>query len=538
MNKLLVLVSFFYLSINIIAKEPDFAEELQSGKQYLSSWQIPEASQKADRVLKLAESPDEKAQAYFFNSQIEFYKSSYVKARELGEKAHSLSPADKEVLSFLDYIIKVAGNGEKFKEAKTEHFIIRYSHPKDSILVGYAQDVLERVYYEIGLDLESYPNEPVVVEIYPDLESFTLASTLSEKDIKTTGVVGICKFNRIMILSPRLLPQGYMWLDTLSHEYTHYLIFLKSGNTVPVWLHEGIAKFEEKRWKEKKGNVINPFYETLLAKALKENNLVPIEKMHPSLGKLSSAYEAQLAFAQVGTIVDFLVKKWGNNSLVDLLNNMREKTDYKVAIKEVTKRNFADFYDSWIRDLRLRNLKERIPQVKVKELRFEENRGESGDKSEDLAELDDAQAKSYTRLGDMLRTRGRPKAATYEYEKALHFDPLSPIILNRLASTLSAYGEYDKAKEKLIPLFNLHPEFIETYTNLGKIYLERGNLNKAEEVYTQAMSINPFNPEIHVALISIYNKLGQTELEESEKRVLDVLLEDDVNVQPRINEKN
>jgi tetratricopeptide (TPR) repeat protein len=535
---LLFLISFFLLTIGVLAKESDFEIGLQSGKQYLSSWRVSEASQAADRILRLAESPHDKAQAYFFKAQVELYKSNYVKARELGEKAHALLPTDKEVGSFLDYILQVAKNGESFEEVKTEHFIVRYSHSTDSILLSYAEQVLERVYYEIGLDLESYPTEPVVVEIYPNLESFTLASTLSENDIKTTGVVGICKFNRIMILSPRLLPQGYTWFDTLAHEYTHYLIFLKSGNTVPVWLHEGIAKFEEKRWKEKKRNVLNPFYETLLAKALRANNLVPIEKMHPSLGKLSSAYEAQLAFAQVGTIVDFLVEKWGNNSLVDLLNNMREKNDYKVAIKEVTKKNFADFYDTWIKDLRSRNLKERIPQVKVKELRFEEKRAGSKDQSGDLVELDDAQARNYTRLGDMLRTRGRLKGATYEYEKALHFDPLSPIILNRLASTLSAYGEYDKAKEKLTPLFELHPEYLETYTNLGKIYLEKGNLNKAEEAYTQAISINPFNPEIHMALISIYKKLGRTDLEEFEKKVLNTLLEEDINSKQPINEKN
>lgn len=529
MKNLLSLISFVFIVSAVLAEESYFDLELQRGKQHLASWQVSEASQAAERIFKLAESPEDRAQAYFFESQVEFYKSNYIRARALGEKARALLPPEEELRRFLDYMSKVAKNGEGFKEVKTEHFIIRYSHAKDSILVEYAEGVLERVYYEIGLDLESYPSEPVVVEIYPDVESFTLASTLSEQDIITTGVVGICKFNRIMILSPRLLPQGYMWLDTLAHEYTHYLIFLKSGNTVPVWLHEGIAKFEEKRWKEKKGNVINPFYETLLAKALKENNLVPIEKMHPSLGKLSSAYEAQLAFAQVGTIVDFLVKKWGNTSLVDLLNSMREKKDYEVAIREVTKSNFPDFYDSWIRDLRSKNLKERIPRVKVKELKIEKGRAKSKDPSEDLLELDDARAKNYTRLGDMLRTRGRLRAASYEYEKALDFDPLSPIVLNRLASTLSAYGEYDLAKEKLTPLLELHPEYLETYANLGKIHWEKGNLNKAKEAYTQAVSINPFDPEIHAALISIYKKLGQTDLEESEKKVLNTLLEEDTN---------
>jgi tetratricopeptide (TPR) repeat protein len=529
MKNLFSLVSFIFFASVVLAEESHFDLELQRGKQHLASWQVSQASQAAERIFKLAESPEDRAQSYFFESQVEFHKSNYIRARELGEKARALLPLEEEIQRFLDYVSRVAKNAERFKEVKTEHFMIRYAHSKDSILLDYAEGVLERVYYEIGLDLESYPSEPVVVEIYPDAESFTLASTLSEQDIMTTGVVGICKFNRIMILSPRLLPQGYMWLDTLAHEYAHYLIFLKSANTVPVWLHEGIAKFEEKRWKEKRGSVMNPFYETLLAKALKENNLVPIEKMHPSLGKLSSAYEAQLAFAQVGTIVDFLVKKWGNTSLVNLLNSMREKKDYTVAIREITKRNFADFYDSWVTYLRSKNLRERIPQIKVKELKIEKGTAKSKDPSADLLELDDARAKNYTRLGDMLRSRGRLRAASYEYEKALDFDPLSPIILNRLASTLSAYGEYDKAREKLTPVVELHPEYIESYTNLGKIHWEKGNFNKAKEAYTQAVSINPFNPEIHAALISIYKKLGQPDLEESEKKILSTLLKEDTN---------
>jgi Flp pilus assembly protein TadD len=68
--------------------------------------------------------------------------------------------------------------------------------------------------------------------------------------------------------------------------------------------------------------------------------------------------------------------------------------------------------------------------------------------------------------------------------------------------------------------------------------LEKGNLNKAEEAYTQAISINPFNPEIHMALISIYKKLGRTDLEEFEKKVLNTLLEEDINITQPINEKH
>jgi tetratricopeptide (TPR) repeat protein len=518
-----ILLSFFY--VNYPASASDLPALIKSGEIHLDKWQVKEASQFADRAIELASSSNDKGRALYLKSQVEFYKGKYREAVKYGKEAYAFYRG-KEVSDFLDYISKVTETGEKFKEVKTGHFIIRYIHPKDSILPIYAQKALEKAYYEIGSDLETYPSDPVIVEIYPDPEGFAIASTLSQKDIATTGVVGICKFNRIMIISPRLLPKGYMWLDALAHEYTHYLVFIRSENTVPVWLHEGIAKFEEKRWREKKRQVLNPFYETLLSRALKENSLVPIEKMHPSFGKLQSAYEAQLAFAQVGTIVDFIVKKWDNSALLNLIESLRKKNDYRSAIKQVTKMDFSQFYKSWLGDLMERKLTERIPKIKVKELRFEENKGKSQDNGNDLRDLDSAQARDYTTLGDMLKARGRLEAAAYEYDKALNFDPASPIILNRLASTQIALGEYEKAEELLLRSVKFYPESVDAYNSLGGIYIKKKNLKKAEESYQSAISINPFDPEPHIALISIYEKLGLSDSAESERRVLGILIKE------------
>ncbi len=55
--------------------------------------------------------------------------------------------------------------------------------------------------------------------------------------------MGICKFNKLMIISPRALSFGYRWLDSLSHEYLHYAIVALSNNQAPIWLHEGMARF-------------------------------------------------------------------------------------------------------------------------------------------------------------------------------------------------------------------------------------------------------------------------------------------------------
>lgn len=521
-----LLIPLFAMFLNATANPFGTEKLIKKGEEYLNSWQISMASDVADRVLDQSLSDDDKAQAYYFKSMVEYYKGNYAQALEYGKRIDMSEKAIQEKFRPLVYILDVSDFGLNFKEINTKHFNIRYIHPKDKILMSYAETVLEKAYYEVGLDLDYYPKAPIVVEIYPDLKSFTDASTLSENDIKTTGVVGICKFNRIMILSPRLLPKGFSWFDTLTHEYTHYLVFIKSQNKTPVWIHEGIAKFEEKRWRGKDSDVITPFYESLLAIALRDNKLVSIEKMHPSFGKLDTAYEAQLAFAQSGSMIEYLVNIWGNNAIVSLLDNLRKRDDYKLSIKMVTDKEFDSFYDSWVEYLKFKKLSVRIPDVEVKELRFTES-GPSRDGSEDLIDIDDIKAREYSRLGDMLRTRGRLKAAAYEYEKAIHFDQTSPVVLNRLTSTKTDLGQYDNAEQLLKPIIELYPDYVDTHLNLGRIYFKKGNFKKAEQELKIALSINPFDPKIHTALISVYENQGILESVEKEKEVLNILLEEE-----------
>jgi len=499
---------------------------IESVENDIKTWQISRASDSIDQALEIAGTDEEKYRTYYLKSLVDFYRGDYSGAREYGQKA--LADKDlKDETTFLNYLVRASEEGPVFNEIKSEHFVIRYAHPKDIILAEYARDVLEKSHFEIGLDLETYPDDPIIVEIYPDMKSFTLASTLPPKNVEKTGVVGICKFNRIMILSPRLLPKGYSWADTLAHEYVHYLVFLKSENTVPVWLHEGIAKYEEKRWREKGSSVISPFYETILTRALKDNKLVPIEEMHPSLAMLESAREAQLAFAQSGTMVSHLVDYWGQDALVNLINSIKETNDYEAAIEEVTELEFPLFYDSWEKELRSRNLEEKIPDVKIKGVRIKNTDGKSQDGSEDLIDIDNNKARDYTRLGDLLKLRGRLSPATHEYEKALEHDPYSPIISSRLASTLNIIGETKRAREVLSPVLDFYPNHIDIHMILGRIYLYEGNFSKAEEEYLTAIFLNPFDPEIHASLIALYEKQERPELLEREEKFLRILLNEE-----------
>ena len=51
---------------------------------------------------------------------------------------------------------------------------------KDAILVDYALNTLEK-HRAVGNDLDYFPSEPVLVEVFPDAEGFRTISTLTKK---------------------------------------------------------------------------------------------------------------------------------------------------------------------------------------------------------------------------------------------------------------------------------------------------------------------------------------------------------------------
>ena len=130
--------------------------------------------------------------------------------------------------------------------------------------------------------------EKVRVEIFPDTRAFFYASTLSARDIEVSGAVGVTQFNKLMLLSPRALVYGYRWLDSISHEYMHYLIVKLTANKAPIWFHEGLAKYEETRWRSGP-SYLSPLYQNLLgqrplrrqADRVREDGALPGQARNP-----------------------------------------------------------------------------------------------------------------------------------------------------------------------------------------------------------------------------------------------------------------
>ncbi|HKQ33388.1 MAG TPA: hypothetical protein VJV40_09285, partial [Thermodesulfobacteriota bacterium] len=160
-------------SVAFGAPEPknDFGSLLQDGEADIRKWDVSGAYDKADKALGLADTDEEKHDAYYLKAVTEYYKGNYGAAGEYAGNALKTGSSGKkdEEDGFMEFIRYSVGKKPAFKEVKSEHFTIRYAHPEDYIIAEYGKDVLEKSRFEIGLDLEEYPEEPVIVEIYPDL---------------------------------------------------------------------------------------------------------------------------------------------------------------------------------------------------------------------------------------------------------------------------------------------------------------------------------------------------------------------------------
>ncbi|MGQ4809445.1 Beta-barrel assembly-enhancing protease [Candidatus Entotheonellaceae bacterium PAL068K] len=500
--------------------EPPEPQAIAPGDTLLERWQADAARQWAEQ--QLANEPEQPVWRFMLGQAL-FYLGRYSEALEAFDQAiHTLPHPRFE--AYRGFVAQTVQSTATLRRMETPHFRIDLDPERDAALVPYIGDVLEQSYTRLGHLFELLPTEKIRVEIFPTPDTFYPASSLSARDIEVSGAIGICKFNKIMLLSPRNLARGYRWTDALSHEYIHYLLVHLSGNRAPIWLHEGIARYFENAWRLPQPAWLTRRTESLLAHALKHNSFVGFQNMEPSLVKLDTTYQVQLGYAEAASAIDFIMHRLGAAGLVRILRDLQQHQDNDAtgAIARVMGLEFAVFSEQWQQFLAAKNLQEhagvRLPRFELKD----------GDRLpvDDLhKEIQSSVARQRTRLGDRLRQRGRLRAATAEYRRALDKDPYSPYLLNKLASSIMAQGRWQRALRPLQRARTLAPDYVTTYTNLGRLHLALQEYEQARLALQEAIQINPFDPAIHAHLAESYRRLGQMQKAQQEQQLFERLQE-------------
>jgi tetratricopeptide (TPR) repeat protein len=504
------------------AAEPD--PKFKAGEELLDAWRIAQAEEFAVKALK--EEP-KSAAALEFDARVKFYQGRYADALTVVDRALAIDSSNQRRQALKLFTQLTVDVHKSLKRFESAHFVLFVDEKRDGILVPLALDTLEKSYVSTGAALGFYPKEKVRIEIAPDATSFNAISTLSLRDIEETGAVGICKFNKLMIISPRALSFGYRWLDSLSHEYQHYAIVSLSNNQAPIWLHEGMARFYETRWrkpapsKDAAEDYLTPANQTLLVHALEKNQFVGFKKMEPSLIYLDTPEQVQLAYAEAASAVDFINQSKGGAGVRELLATLNDKPTPE-AIEKVYGLSFDEFEAKWKAFLTAKGLKE-IEGSRVRKFKVKKDQREDEEVVE-LREIQSAVARNRTHLADQLLGKGRTTAAANEYQRALQVSPHSPIILNKLGRVMIETNRPTDALPLLQKALDVDPDNVNTYVQLGRAQVANKNFKEARSALEEAIQINPFNPLIYRLLGESYAALGEQEKARFAKVTLDRLM--------------
>lgn len=467
------------------------AGERRAVEEYRKSLSLPKQSD-----------ADFRAQALLF-----LYDGNYAAARQALLSVKSEDPWTAEKNRYLERLL---GATEGFVESPSDHFRLR-TRQEDVFLSQYALRCLENAQSKMNEVFGFSLSTPVIVEVYPTAERFSAASTLSDDALERSGAIGICKFRRLMVLSPQATPLGYRWLDAIAHEYNHYLINELSGSLCPLWLHEGVARYYETAWRRTGPFQHSASAETALAQAALSisttdagiagstavaalpiapgQTVIPFERMEPSMVYLKNQEEVSLAFAEVSDAVGYIIDRFGQDKLVNLLKAFRDypRTEAFMKILGVSE---SELQTAWRDSLVGRGwqvskgaMAQTIQLNPVDETQF--------------AGVD---AQGHIRLGDRLRQQDQLPAALAEYNKALESEPNNGVALLKAGRAYQAMDKIDKAEAALRLAVEKNPSYVTPYVVLGELIYDDGRHEEAQRVLQEALEINPFHPHIHELL--------------------------------------
>lgn len=490
---------------------------LRGAATALNEIRIEEAGRAVDRLAReYADDPDVR----FERAMVRFYRGDYAGAvadlDAAGERGQLRAPDDRRELGALIRATRAAT--EHFVTARSPdgRYVVLHAPGPDAVLVPYAIEAMAAADRAIGEELGVRLPGPLRLEIYPSAASLAQVSTLTVQEIQTTGTIALCKWDRLMITTPRALVRGYPWMDTIGHELVHLFLSRASRDRAPVWLQEGVAKFLERRWRgEAPAAHLEPAAAALLADAAAGDRLLPFDRLHPSIARLPSQEDAALAFAQVATFVERFYGEHGAAGLRRAIRAIAGGTDAREALAEVAGRPFDALERDWRRSVEERP-RPRGDAPHVLGLRLRQGEGEADESGDVTVE----RARRHLRLGDLLWDRGRAAAAAAEYGRAREAAPDDPIVASRHARAALAGGRPEEAVRALARFRERYPDHAPTWAVSGAAWLALGDRERAREALREAIRINPFDPQPHCDLVEATDDAAERGTEEASCRAL------------------
>ncbi|NUO50360.1 MAG: tetratricopeptide repeat protein [Polyangiaceae bacterium] len=308
---------------------------------------------------------------------------------------------------------------------------IRFQDGLDVALAPLLNQVVKESREIFKKDLGVEMPRPIRIEVVRDQFGLSAMTGLPLSAARTTGTIGIAKWGRVVVVSPRATSKGYPILDTIAHELTHLALSRGSGDNAPLWLQEGVAKELETQWREPTPFDDVPPADDVALFGIRKKIGPEIHKIGPSIALLPSAIEAEITYAKVHSFMRFYAREAGDGAMPKLLSELKT-ADAGTKIDDLIEKSSGATFTAWSE--KWKGHLERSG----KELPEDLKPGAAPPK-----EMKEARRRF--RLGELMAGRGHHAAAVKELDRAQTLLPRDASTRALLAKSLLRMGEKEKA---------------------------------------------------------------------------------------------
>ncbi|MGD8500500.1 MAG: peptidase MA family metallohydrolase, partial [Phycisphaerales bacterium] len=215
-------------------------------------------------------------------------------------------------------------NLSKFKTLQADGFIIRMDELEAAVYGDQVVKLLQQAKSELcrkyGLEL----NRTVTVELFPNQQDFAVRTFgMPGGD----GFLGVCFGNVITANSPKV-SRPTNWKSMLWHEFCHVVTLNLTQNKMPRWLSEGISVYEELQRDPTWGQRMNPQYRRMIL----GGQLTPIGNLSAAFMNPPGSMDLQFAYHNSALAVEFLVERFGHETLKTILADLANGEKINAAI--------------------------------------------------------------------------------------------------------------------------------------------------------------------------------------------------------------
>lgn len=217
-------------------------------------------------------------------------------------------------------------------------FVISFQSDKDKEQVTKLLDLLGKAYQKIGGDLEFYPKSQISVKIYTS-QQFNYVTEMPD------WAIGLYD-GKIRLKYDEIRSDLFNLKQTIYHELAHSMISIMIKKTLPVWIQEGFAQYEEP-------NKDITFEDMkLVVKEYQKNGVEGLGfNSMEQIGLYDKDYLDKL-YISSKIFVDYLIKTYELNKFrLFLIGNLEER-NWKVAFKKAYGKDFEIVLDEWMKYLK------------------------------------------------------------------------------------------------------------------------------------------------------------------------------------------